>query len=26
MNQQRKSVYRLRRMVLGFGATVPVVE
>ncbi len=26
MNQQRKSVYRLRRMVLGFGAGVPVVE
>jgi preprotein translocase subunit SecA len=26
MNQQRKSVYRLRRMVLGFGASVPVVE
>ncbi len=26
MNQQRKSVYRLRRMVLGFGAAVPVVE
>jgi preprotein translocase subunit SecA len=26
MNQQRKSVYQLRRMVLGFGAGVPVVE
>ncbi len=26
MNQQRKSIYRLRRMVLGFGAGVPVVE
>ncbi len=26
MNQQRKSVYRLRRMVLGFGAGIPVVE
>ncbi len=26
MNQQRRSVYRLRRMVLGFGAGVPVVE
>jgi preprotein translocase subunit SecA len=26
MNQQRRSVYRLRRMVLGFGADVPVVE
>jgi preprotein translocase subunit SecA len=26
MNQQRKSVYRLRRMVLGFGAGTPVVE
>ena len=26
MNQQRKSVYRLRRMVLGFGAGLPVVE
>ena len=26
MNQQRRSIYRLRRMVLGFGAGVPVVE
>jgi preprotein translocase subunit SecA len=26
MNQQRKSIYQLRRMVLGFGAGVPVVE
>jgi len=26
MNQQRRSTYRLRRMVLGFGAGVPVVE
>jgi preprotein translocase subunit SecA len=26
MNQQRRSVYKLRRMVLGFGAGVPVVE
>jgi len=26
MNQQRKSIYRLRRMVLGFGAGIPVVE
>jgi preprotein translocase subunit SecA len=26
MNQQRKSVYRLRRTVLGFGAGIPVVE
>jgi preprotein translocase subunit SecA len=26
MNQQRRSVYRLRRMVLGFGAGIPVVE
>jgi preprotein translocase subunit SecA len=26
MNQQRRSVYRLRKMVLGFGAGVPVVE
>ena len=26
MNQQRRSIYRLRRMVLGFGAGIPVVE
>jgi preprotein translocase subunit SecA len=26
MNQQRRSVYRLRKMVLGFGADTPVVE
>ena len=26
MNQQRRSIYALRRMVLGFGAGVPVVE
>jgi preprotein translocase subunit SecA len=26
MNQQRRSIYKLRRMVLGFGAGVPVVE
>jgi preprotein translocase subunit SecA len=26
MNQQRRSIYGLRRMVLGFGAGVPVVE
>jgi preprotein translocase subunit SecA len=26
MNQQRRSVYRLRKMVLGFGAPTPVVE
>ncbi len=26
MNQQRRTIYRLRRMVLGFGAGVPVVE
>jgi len=26
MNQQRRSIYQLRRMVLGFGAGVPVVE
>jgi preprotein translocase subunit SecA len=26
MNQQRRSVYKLRRMVLGFGAGIPVVE
>jgi preprotein translocase subunit SecA len=26
MNQQRRSTYRLRRMVLGFGAGIPVVE
>jgi preprotein translocase subunit SecA len=26
MNQQRRSIYRLRRMVLGFGAGFPVVE
>ncbi|MGC3997803.1 MAG: SEC-C metal-binding domain-containing protein [Anaeromyxobacter sp.] len=26
MNKQRRSIYRLRRMVLGFGAGVPVVE
>jgi len=26
MNQQRRSIYRLRRMVLGFGAGMPVVE
>jgi preprotein translocase subunit SecA len=26
MNQQRRSVYRLRKMVLGFGAQTPVVE
>ncbi|HTP24519.1 MAG TPA: SEC-C metal-binding domain-containing protein, partial [Anaeromyxobacteraceae bacterium] len=26
MNQQRKSIYRLRRMVLGFGAGIPVIE
>jgi preprotein translocase subunit SecA len=26
MNQQRRSVYKLRRMVLGFGAGLPVVE
>ena len=26
MNQQRRSVYQLRRMVLGFGAGTPVVE
>ena len=26
MNQQRRSVYRLRRAVLGFGAGLPVVE
>jgi preprotein translocase subunit SecA len=26
MNQQRRSIYRLRKMVLGFGAGVPVVE
>jgi preprotein translocase subunit SecA len=26
MNQQRRSIYRLRRMVLGFGAGTPVVE
>ena len=26
MNQQRGSIYRLRRMVLGFGAGIPVVE
>jgi preprotein translocase subunit SecA len=26
MNQQRRSIYRLRRMVLGFGAGVPVIE
>jgi preprotein translocase subunit SecA len=26
MNQQRRSVYRLRKMVLGFGAGTPVVE
>ncbi len=26
MNQQRRSIYGLRRMVLGFGAGIPVVE
>jgi preprotein translocase subunit SecA len=26
MNQQRRSIYRLRRMALGFGAGIPVVE
>ncbi len=26
MNQQRRSIYRLRRMVLGFGAGIPVIE
>ena len=26
MNQQRRSIYRLRRQVLGFGAGIPVVE
>ncbi len=26
MNQQRRSIYALRRMVLGFGAGIPVVE
>jgi preprotein translocase subunit SecA len=26
MNQQRRSIYRLRRMVLGFGAGIPVGE
>jgi preprotein translocase subunit SecA len=26
MNQQRRSIYALRRMVLGFGAGVPVIE
>jgi preprotein translocase subunit SecA len=26
MNQQRRSIYKLRRMVLGFGAGIPVVE
>jgi preprotein translocase subunit SecA len=26
MNQQRRSIYRLRKMVLGFGAGTPVVE
>jgi preprotein translocase subunit SecA len=26
MNQQRRTIYRLRRMVLGFGAGIPVVE